>query len=43
LQNWTSVATNQVINGSIDYVDPSAPNYSSGFYRVLTLTNAPQN
>jgi len=43
LQNWTTVSTNQVIHGSIDYVDPGAPNYSSGFYRAVPLTNTSGN
>ena len=43
LQNWTPVATNQVFQGSVDFVDPNAPDNSSGFYRILQLTNAPAN
>jgi hypothetical protein len=43
LQNWTSVSTNQIFQGSVDFVDPGAPNHSSGFYRVQQLTNAPTN
>jgi hypothetical protein len=41
LQNWTSVATNQVVHGSIDYVDPDAPSNSIRFYRFVPLTNGP--
>jgi hypothetical protein len=43
LQNWSPVATNQVFQGSIDFVDPDAPDNSSGFYRILQMTNAPAN
>ncbi len=41
LQSWLPVSTNQAFQGSIDFVDPDAPNNSSGFYRILQLTNAP--
>ena len=41
LVNWTSICTNQVINGSIDFVDPDAVNNPSRFYRAVPLTNAP--
>jgi Bacterial Ig domain/Calx-beta domain len=41
LVNWTSICTNQVINGSIDFVDPDAASNSSRFYRAVPLTNAP--
>ena len=41
LVNWTPVCTNQVINGSIDFVDPDAPASPSRFYRAVPLTNAP--
>jgi len=43
LQNWSPVATNQVFQGSIDFVDPDAPDYSTRFYRILQLPNAPSN
>ncbi len=43
LQNWTFVSTNQAIQGSIDFVDPDAPNNSSRFYRAMPMTNAPAN
>ena len=43
LQNWSPVTTNQVFQGSIDFVDPDAPDNSSGFYRILQMTNAPAN
>jgi hypothetical protein len=41
LQNWTSLATNQVVEGAIDFADPGAPNNSSGFYRALPLNTPP--
>ena len=41
LVNWTSVCTNQVINGSIDFVDPEAVNNPSRFYRAVPLNSPP--
>jgi len=41
LLNWTSAATNQVVHGSIDYVDPDAPGNAFRFYRCVPLTNTP--
>jgi hypothetical protein len=41
LVNWTPVCTNQVVNGSIDFVDPNAADSPGRFYRILPLTNAP--
>ena len=41
LVNWTSVCTNQVINGSIDFVDPDAAGNPSRFYRAVPLANPP--
>ena len=43
LQNWSSVSTNQVFQGSIDFVDPTAPNNSRQFYRTVPVTNTPTN
>lgn len=40
LSNWSPVCTNQVVNGSIDFVDPDAPVNPARFYRVIPL-NAP--
>ncbi len=40
LIHWTSICTNQVVNGSIDFVDPDASESSSRFYRALPLMNA---
>jgi hypothetical protein len=41
LQNWSPVCTNQVFQGSIDFIDPGAPNNSAGFYRAVPVTNTP--
>ena len=41
LVNWTPVCTNQVINGSIDFVDPDAQGNPSRFYRAVPLTGPP--
>jgi hypothetical protein len=35
LINWTTICTNQVINGSIDFVDPDAGSAHARFYRTL--------
>jgi hypothetical protein len=39
--NWSPVCTNQVVQGSIDFVDPDAPNNSTRFYRPVPMTGAP--
>ncbi len=41
LLNWSSVCTNQAIQGSLDYVDPDAPGYSARYYRAIPLSSAP--
>ena len=41
LVNWTAVCTNQVINGSIDFLDPDAQGSPSRFYRAVPLANPP--
>ena len=41
--NWISVCTNQVVDGSIDFVDPDAAGSPSRFYRAVPLTNAPSD
>jgi hypothetical protein len=43
LLNWTAVCTNQVVNGSIDFVDPDAPNNVTGFYRAVPLASGPSD
>jgi hypothetical protein len=41
LVNWSFVSTNQVFQGSIDFVDPDAPSSASRFYRAVPIANAP--
>jgi hypothetical protein len=41
LVNWTPVCTNQVVNGSMNFVDPGAAGNSSQFYRVVPVVNPP--
>ena len=43
LVHWTTICTNQVVNGSVDFVDPDAAGISGRFYRVVPLTDAPTN
>ncbi len=43
LVNWTPVCTNQVINGSIDFVDPDAQSNQSRLYRAVPLTGPPSD
>jgi hypothetical protein len=33
--HWTSICTNQVINGRINFVDPDAPSQPTRFYRTV--------
>jgi hypothetical protein len=39
--NGTSICANQVINGSIDFVDSDAASNQSRFYRAVPLLNPP--
>jgi len=39
--NWTPVSTNQVVQGSIDFADPDAPNNAVRFYQPVPMTGAP--
>jgi hypothetical protein len=39
--NWSFVSTNQVFQGSIDFVDPDAANNASRFYRAVPILNPP--
>jgi hypothetical protein len=39
--HWLPVCTNQVINGSIDFVDPDANGNPARFYRTVPLTGPP--
>ena len=41
LLGWTSLCTNQVFNGAIDFVDPDAPAHQSRFYRAVPEANPP--
>ena len=41
LINWTPVCTNQVVNGSIDFIDPDASGNAAGFYRVVPEAGPP--
>lgn len=41
LLNWTPVCTNQVAQGSIDFVDMDAPNNTRQFYQVVPQDNPP--
>jgi hypothetical protein len=41
LVNWSCIATNQVVQGSVDFVDPGAAGNATGFYQVVPLTNSP--
>jgi len=34
LVDWTSICTNQVVNGSVDFIDPDAPEHPHRFYRA---------
>ena len=39
--NWVPICTNQVVNGSIDFVDPDAPGLQDRYYRVVPVTSTP--
>lgn len=43
LTDWTSICTNQVVNGSIDFVDPDAVSDHDRFYRTVPEGSAPAN
>ncbi|HXR07702.1 MAG TPA: Ig-like domain-containing protein [Candidatus Acidoferrum sp.] len=42
LLNWSPLCTNQVIAGSIDFLDPDAAGSSSRFYRAVPEAGPPQ-
>ena len=43
LVNWIPVCTNQIVNGSIDFVDPNSAVQVGGYYRVVPeLAPSPQ-
>jgi len=39
--NWSVASTNQVFQGSIDFVDPDAASQTSRFYRAVPVDNSP--
>ena len=41
LTNWTSLCTNQVVNGSIDFIDPDAQGNQLRYYRAVPQDTAP--
>jgi hypothetical protein len=41
LLNWTPLCTNQVVNGSIDFIDPDAQTSQSRFYRAVPEAGPP--
>jgi hypothetical protein len=41
LANWTSLCTNQVVNGSIDFIDPDAQGDQLRYYRAVPQDTAP--
>jgi hypothetical protein len=41
LLNWTPICTNQVVNGSIDFIDPDSSSDQSRFYRTVPESAAP--
>jgi hypothetical protein len=40
---WTPLRTNQVVNGSIDFLDPDATNSHERMYRAVPMSNPPSN
>jgi len=40
--NWTGLCTNQVVNGSIDFIDPDAANDPNRFYQAVPQGGPPQ-
>jgi hypothetical protein len=41
LNNWSPLCTNQVVNGSIDFVDPDAQGDGLRYYRAVPQDTAP--
>jgi hypothetical protein len=41
LTTWTSLCTNQVVNGSIDFIDPDAQSGQLRYYRAVPQDSAP--
>ena len=42
LVHWLPVCTNQVVNGSVDFLDPDAADSGVRFYRAVPESNEPQ-
>jgi hypothetical protein len=38
---WTPISTSQVVNGSIDFIDPDAPTANARFYEAVPELNPP--
>jgi len=43
LKTWTSICTNQAVQGEIHFIDPEAPGTPTRFYRALPEGNPPQD
>ncbi|HTV40620.1 MAG TPA: Ig-like domain-containing protein [Candidatus Sulfotelmatobacter sp.] len=41
LVNWTSICTNQVVNGFVNFIDPDAPGSAAKYYQVVPMTVTP--
>jgi hypothetical protein len=41
LSSWTALCTNQVVNGSIDFIDPDAGSNQTRFYRTVPDSSSP--
>ena len=41
LINWTTICTNQVIDGSIDFIDPNVAGSPTRQYRAVPIPNPP--
>jgi len=41
LKSWTTLCTNQVINGALDFSDPDAASSTNRMYRAVPLVNPP--
>ena len=41
LANWTAICTNQVVNGSINFVDPDTQGDQARYYRAVPITTPP--
>ena len=41
LTNWVALGTNQVIHGSMDFIDPNSSTNQAGFYRIVPVSSPP--